>query len=257
MVSEHSPSYQSVARQLEALILDRTLPPGSRLPSERQLADRLAVSRPVIREALKSLRGKGIIDTQQGRGSFVSEMLPVAAATGPLQHLFKDHSRAVYDLLEVRELLEGQSAYYAALRGTTADRHQITKAYEAMEQADSGDSELDAKLDHEFHKAISEASHNPFLVYTLQSLSQLLLDSVLASVNNLYHRPEQRSMIAAHHKAIYSAVIDQKPDDARRAATMHIQEIYKSLETIEREDQRLIRAQHWSSLVDDRPAQDT
>ncbi len=252
-----NPSYQNVARRIEALILDRTLPQGSKLPSERQLAGRLNVSRPVVREALKELSGKGVIDTEQGRGSFVSDMLPNAATRGPLQHLFKDHTRAVYDLLEVRELLEGQSAYYAALRGTTADRYQITKAFEAMERPHPDDTEEDAKLDHKFHKAISEASHNPFLVFTLQSLSQLLLDSVLASVNNLYHRPEQRKMISSHHRQIYEAIINQEPSDAQNAATTHIREIRRSLESIEREEQRLIRARDWAGVVDKQPDLDT
>ena len=122
MISANDPFYQDVARQLEALILDRTLLPGSKIPSERQLAQRLSVSRPVVREALKELRGRGIIETQRGRGSFVSEMLPAASDQSPLRHLFRDHSRAVYDLLEVRELLEGQSAFYAALRLTPGSR---------------------------------------------------------------------------------------------------------------------------------------
>lgn len=81
MISANDPFYQDVARQLEALILDRTLLPGSKIPSERQLAQRLSVSRPVVREALKELRGRGIIETQRGRGSFFS--LWVALETSP------------------------------------------------------------------------------------------------------------------------------------------------------------------------------
>ena len=250
MISANDPFYQDVARQLEALILDRTLLPGSKIPSERQLAQRLSVSRPVVREALKELRGRGIIETQRGRGSFVSEMLPAASDQSPLRHLFRDHSRAVYDLLEVRELLEGQSAFYAALRLTPADRYRISKAYEAMDHSTSGeiDVNIEAKLDHNFHQAISEATHNPFLAYTLRSLSQLLLDSVITSVNNLYHRPEQRMMLSAQHHSIFVAIMDHKPDEARAAAVLHIQEIRKSLQAIEMENQRLERAGKWELI---------
>ena len=244
MISANDPFYQDVARQLEALILDRTLLPGSKIPSERQLAQRLSVSRPVVREALKELRGRGIIETQRGRGSFVSEMLPAASDQSPLRHLFRD------DLLEVREILEGQSAYYAALRLTPADRYRISKAYEAMDHSTSGeiDVNIEAKLDHNFHQAISEATHNPFLAYTLRSLSQLLLDSVITSVNNLYHRPEQRMMLSAQHHSIFVAIMDQKPDEARAAAVLHIQEIRKSLQAIEMENQRLERAGKWELI---------
>ena len=248
MIKSSEPYYQNVARQLESLILDRTLAPGKKLPSERQLAERFKVSRPVIREALKELRGRGVIETRQAQGSFVSEMLPSASASTPLRHLFNDHARAVFDLLEVRELLEGQSAYYAALRLTTADRYRITKAYEALSETTRGDPELDATLDHAFHQAISEATHNPFLVYTLKSLSQLLLDSVATSLRNLYHLPAQRSMLMKQHKEIYEAIVGKDAEQARFAAILHIQEIRLSLRAIELEEDRLVRARNWELL---------
>jgi GntR family transcriptional regulator, glc operon transcriptional activator len=249
VTSKKAPYYHEVARQLEALILDRTLPPGSRLPSERQLAQRLQVSRPVVREALKELRGRGVIETRLASGSFVSEMLPSAETQAPLRNLFRDHSRAIFDLLEVREILEGQAAYYAALRLTTADQYRITQSFEAMADAREGRVELDAQLDHAFHKAISEATHNPFLVHTLQSLSQLLLDSVLTSIDNLYHRPEQRQMLMDQHTAIYKAIVSKDPEAARDAATDHIQQIRHSLRAIESEEHRLLRAQQWQSVL--------
>jgi len=145
-------AYEKVARRLEELILDGTLPPGGKMPSERLLAARLNYSRPLIREALRELRGRGVIETHHGKGSFVAEMVAPTSTQGPLQHLLKDHSRVLYDLLEVRELLEGQAAYYAALRGTDEDRYRITKAFNAMEKPDSqgSDPQVNADLDHRF-----------------------------------------------------------------------------------------------------------
>jgi len=245
-----------VARRLELLILDGTLTPGKKIPSERQLAEKLGVSRPLIREALKELCGRGLVQTEHGRGSFVADMVPAVGQESPLAHLFKDHPRTLYDLLEVRELLEGQAAYLAAQRGTDEDFYRITQAFEAMEQTaelrDTGhcdEAQMDAKLDHTFHRAISEASHNPVLVHTLQSLSQLTLNSVLASVNNLYHRPEQRQQINRHHRQIYNAIISRQSDWAQKAATQHIREIYKQLQDIELQEQRLIRAEMWSKDI--------
>ena len=92
-------------------------------------------------------------------------------------------------------MLETEAARLAALRGTPADFILIKRRYEEMTAADAQD--LDpaarAKLDHAFHLAICEASHNPVLVNTLQSLTDLLLSSVFASVNNLYHREPLKS----------------------------------------------------------------
>jgi GntR family transcriptional activator of glc operon len=248
---KNTPIYQVVARRLELLILDGTLTPGKKIPSERQLAEKLNVSRPLVREALKELRGRGVIDTQHGRGSFVAEMVPSINENSPLAHLFKDHPRTLFDLLEVRELLEGQAAYLAAKRGTEQDFYRITEAYKILEQPhrDADEARSDAQHDHAFHRVISEASHNPVLVHTLQSLSQLTLNSVLASVNNLYHRPAQRQQIDRHHRQIYNAILSRQAARAQRAASNHIREIYKSLKDIEQEEERLVRAEIWSNDI--------
>jgi DNA-binding FadR family transcriptional regulator len=244
------PAYQEVARRLEELILDGTLPPGEKIPSERQLAERLKLSRPLIREALKELRGRGVIETHHGRGSFVAGMVLSDQGGNALNYLFRDHSRTLYDLLEVREILEGQAAYFAATRASDVDRYRISKAFEAMEVPDTkSEPNINANLDHDFHRTISEASHNPVLVHTLQGLSQLLLNSVLASVNNLYHRPEQKAKIIQHHREIYTAIMGRAPEKAREAASRHIREIRASLEEIEREEQRLVRAEIWAKEV--------
>jgi len=235
----------TVATQIEELILDGVIRPGELLPSERRLCDKLGVSRASLREGLKVLRGKGIIDTRQGRGSVVARLIP-PRDDSPLMHLFRDHPRTLYDLLEVRTLLEGESARLAALRGTPADRVIITRRYEEMVDYVRGAGEIDverlARFDHGFHLAICEASHNPVLVYTLQGLTDLLLSSVFASVKNLYHRPAPREQINRQHERLFRAVIDQDADLAREAALEHLTSIGDSLREIEAEDERLVRS---------------
>lgn len=241
----------SLARRLEQLILDGTLKSGKPIPSERQLAERLGVSRNILREALKELRGRGVIDTQHGRGSIVKGLVPNLEQGNALTYLFREHPRTLYDLLEVRELLEGRAAYLAADRGTEEDFHRITHAFEAMEQAgqESTDPVRSAQLDHAFHQTISEASHNPVLVHTLQSLMELMLNSVLASVNNLYHRETSKKQIDRHHRQIYNAVIGRQPDWAQKAATAHIRNVRERLLEIEQEEQRLDRSSDWEKLL--------
>lgn len=237
----------TISRRLEELILDGTLQPGDKVPSERQLAQRLSVSRPLVREALKELRGRGVIETRHGKGSFVVGMLKSIEDDAPLSRLYDSHPRLLYDLLEVRELLEGQAAMMAAERGTEKDFYKITKAYNAMNIPDVKlkDVTESAHLDHAFHRSIYEASHNPILVHTLQSLMQLMLDSVIASVSNLYHRDRQKQQIDRHHRQIFNAIIDRKPESAKKAAIEHIRNIRDRMLEIEREEQRLIRAQIW------------
>lgn len=233
-----------VAERIEHLILDGVLKVGQQLPSERSLSEKLGFSRSALREGLNVLRGRGIIETRQGKGSFVARMMGDAPAT-PLMHLFSDYPRTLYDLLEVRALLEGESARLAALRGTEADFIMITRRYEEMVAANGRDGvepQQHAHLDHAFHLAICQASHNPVLVQTLQSLTDLLISSVFASVNNLYHRPVQKRQIDRQHARLYRAVVDRLPEQARRAALDHIAGIRDNLQEIEAEEQRLVRA---------------
>lgn len=106
-----------VAERIERLIVDGVLKVGQALPSERRLVAKLGCSRSALREGLRALRGRGIIDTEHGRGSFVAD-LDRNADVSPLMHLFGSQPRTLYDLLEVRALLEGEAARLAALRGT-------------------------------------------------------------------------------------------------------------------------------------------
>ncbi len=88
-----------------------------------------------------------------------------------------------------------------------------------------------AQLDHAFHLAICQASHNQVLVFTLQSLTDLMFNSVFASVNNLYHRPQQKKQIHRQHARIYNAVLQRLPHVAQRAARDHVRTV-KRISTI-------------------------
>ncbi|MFK4448289.1 GntR family transcriptional activator of glc operon [Caballeronia udeis] len=232
-----------VAERIEQLIADGVLGAGQILPSERRLTDKLGVSRSALREGLKSLRARGIIETSQGRGSFVANLSAQSPPT-PLMHLLGSQPRTLYDLLEVRGFLEAESAGLAALRGTPADFAAITRHYNAMVAANGTDISASdhARLDHAFHLSICEASHNPVLVHTLSSLTDLMLSSVLASVNNLYHRQPQKQQIDRQHARLCNAVTGKLPEQARRAAGEHIRAVSTALKEIELEEQRLIRA---------------
>ena len=234
-----------VAERVERLIVEGVLKVGQALPSERRLVEKLGCSRSALREGLRVLRGRGIIDTEHGRGSFVADLTGQAGHT-PLMHLFSSQPRTLFDLLEVRALLEAESARLAALRATDVDRLLIRRRYEEMLAAHQAVEAIDARehahRDHAFHRAISEASHNPVLVHTLQSLSDLTLNTVFASVNNLYCRPAQKRQIDRQHARLYHAVMEQLPEQAQRAAREHIHGIRDSLREIEQEDQRLVRA---------------
>ena len=99
-----------------------------------------------------------------------------------------------------------------------------------------------ASLDHAFHQAIAKASHNPVLVHVLDSLKQLMLHSVQASVLNLSHRKAFKQQIDKHHRQIYHAVISRQDEWAQKAAMAHVKHVSDSLRQIEQEEKSIIRA---------------
>jgi len=239
--------------RLERLILDAGLAPGEKIPSERQLARRFGVSRAIVREALHELQGRGVIETRHGRGSFVASLIPArqdADGSSPLEQLYEGHPRTLYDLLEVREQLEGQAAYLAAERATPGDRHRITKAYRALEATDPLGN---AGPDHGFHQAIVEASHNPVLVHLLGGLKNMMLLTVQAAVANLNPQQEMRRTIERQHRQLFHAVLSAKPAAARRIATAHVRFVSTTLRKMEQQGAPVIRASTLSEAAS--PAQ--
>tara|TARA_R110002167_G_scaffold29013_9_gene97009 strand:+ start:2589 stop:3344 length:756 start_codon:yes stop_codon:yes gene_type:complete len=233
------PISHAIAHRLEQLILEGSLAPEQKIPSERQLAAKLGVSRTIIREALHELQGRGVIETRHGKGSFVADIVAEPNQESPLMQLFFGHSRTLYDLFEVREQLEGQTAGLAAQRASDKDQYQITRAFEAMEAANPL---TNAELDHAFHRSIAEASHNPVLVHVLNSLQSLMLHSVQASVLNLSHRKSFKQQIDKHHRQIFNAVISRQAQWAEKAAMAHVRHVSDSLRQIELQEKRIIRA---------------
>lgn len=232
---------REISYKLEHLILDGGLAPGQKMPSERQLVKRLGVSRSVIREALHELQARGVIETRHGKGSFVASIVPesnVRGADNPLMYLYQGHSRTLYDLLEVREQLEGQAAFLAAQRANNLDRHRLTKAFRALEDTDPLSN---ARPDHGFHLAIVEASHNPILVHILNGLKNMMLLTVQASVSNLNPREDMRRKIMRQHRQLYEAIMASKPDQARKIAMAHVCFVRKTMKDMEKEGDELLR----------------
>ncbi len=227
----------SIASKIEKMIADSELLPGQKIPSERQLCSRLNVSRSAVREALRELQARQLITTEQGKGSFVAEIIPQAKQS-PFLQLYFDHSRTLYDLYEVRQQLEGQAAELAAQRATQKDLYRISKAFEDMEQS-QGRSR--AHYDKAFHQAIAEASHNPVLIHVLASLEELIMHSVQASVSNLYHLKDTREQMNKHHRQIYQGIIKGNPKSAQKAAIAHVSFVSNCLQKFEQQGSNVIR----------------
>lgn len=212
----------TIANTLERMIVEGAFAAGERLPSERDLALNLDVSRPSLREALHKLQTRGLLETRHGGGTFVRNTLG-EQLTDPLADLFQRHPQAGVDFIELRKTLDGISAYYAALRGTAEDHAAISAKFDTMVAShDLDDPAVEAERDAEFHITIAEASHNLVLLQVMRGLLDLLRKDVVFNRNLLYSRPRARDRLLAQHRAIHDAIVAGDPEAARDAAHAHM-----------------------------------
>lgn len=187
---------------------------GQALPSERHLVTKLGYSRSTLCEDLRALRGRGITDTKHGRGSFVVG-LDRNADANPLIRLFDSQPCTLYDLPEVHALLEDEIARLAVLRGTETGFTLLARRYEetfaSHEETQPIDPRERVRRGHTLHRTINGVSHNPMLVYTLQSFSEPLLNTIFTSVNNPCRRPPQKRQIDRRYAHLYAAPYERQP----------------------------------------------
>lgn len=230
----HSRTADEVVHQIEVLVLEGILRVGDRLPGERELAKQFDVSRPILREALKVLEGRGLLKTQHGGGTFVADVIG-QVFTQPVMELIARHQKATLDYLEYRREVEGVTAALAARRATEADKALLTRIVTAMKEAHQKDDfEEEAEIDVEFHNAIGECAHNIILLHTLRSCYRLLSGGVFYNRALVYNLPGARDQLLAQHIAIYDAVMAADPDAAHRAAQAHIDFISRAMTDAER-----------------------
>lgn len=239
----HSRTADAVIDQIERLILQGILRPGARLPAERDLAKKVDVSRPILRDALKILEERGLLTSHHGEGTFVADVIGTVFSD-PVVNLIRRHPPAVADYLEFRKEVETMTAAFAAQRATDADKEILTRLFQAMEAAHKHENFAEeAALDVEFHHSIGECAHNIVLLHTLRACYQLLADGVFYSREHLYGYPGSRDKLLEQHRTIYQAVVDGDADAAGKAACAHIAYV----ESIMREVQR---ASQWHEVAE-------
>lgn len=230
----HGRTADDVVSQIELLVLDGVLRVGDRLPGERELARRLDVSRPILREALKSLEDRGLIAARHGGGTYVADIVGTVF-TQPMAELVAKHRKATVDYLEYRREIEGIAAEWAALRATEEDHALLSGILAAMEEAHGReDFEEEARLDIEFHTAIGDCAHNVILLHTLRSCYRLLADGVFFNRTMIYALPGVRTDLLSQHRAIHDAVLAADGIAARKASRAHIDYVAAAIEKAER-----------------------
>ncbi len=220
---------QGVVRQIESLILRGLLRPGDRLPSERDLSEKMGVSRPSLREALADLQERGLLVSKAGAGVYVADVLG-GAFSPALVTLFATHDVAVFDYLDFRRDMESLAAERAARHGSDTDLQVIDAIFKKMEAAHQKRNPADeAALDAEFHLAIVEASHNVILLHMMRSMFELLREGVFYNRSVMFKQRMTRDSLLDQHKAINDALQARDPAAARAAVESHMSYVRQAL----------------------------
>ena len=219
----------AIASTLERRILEGSLKPGDRLPPERELAADLGVSRPSLREAIQKLASKGMVQSRQGGGTYVTDALE-SSFFDPWQEMVGNHPNLREDILEFRRMLEGQAAEWAAERATDADQQRLDQAFNVLSTSFEGDNtDKRSEADIAFHQAVGDAAHNVLIGHLSGALLRLMHDNIRLNLGELKSVPAASRLLMTQHAAIYNAIRERKPQAARAAAETHIDFVRETL----------------------------
>jgi GntR family transcriptional repressor for pyruvate dehydrogenase complex len=210
---------QRVVAGLKDKILAGDLPPGHKLPSEAELIDEYGVSRTVVREAVTRLRAEGLVETFQGRGSFVLAIPEPTSFTVESAAIRTHHD--VLDMIDFRLGIECEAAALAAARVNTAAADKLREALDAFVAAPAEDQ---VEADFGFHRAVAAASGNRFYVDLLDSLGPMVIMLGRTRLGDAYSLTDAGHVdrVRREHDNVAAAIVAGDPDVARAAMRVHL-----------------------------------
>lgn len=221
--SRHPGRAEDIMRSLETALLDGSYPAGSRLPSERQLAEEFGVSRNTVREAIQRLEARSLLRVKAGAGVYATSHLR-GGQSSPWNQLLSDHPALRRDILEFRRVLEGATAYFAAQRATDADKQKLRELLAELEAARiRGDMNAEASADARLHEAIALASHNVMFLHLQTSMISMLREHITVYGLGLRQQDAVVSdQLFLQHKNVCDMICAGRSEEARTAMQAHI-----------------------------------
>jgi GntR family transcriptional regulator, transcriptional repressor for pyruvate dehydrogenase complex len=216
---------ERITSQISDAIVSGRLKPGDRLPPERELAEQFGVSRTVVRDAIKMLSGRGVLQVRRGAGIFVATAEETAMGRlGQLANVLPLQGAGLRDLFDVRKVLEAQGAEWAAqrrsahhverLRGIVEDAHRYAEDLTVLSERDA-----------QFHVAVAEASQNLVLVRVMFTLLDLLAAARRESLS-IPGRPE---LSLSQHENVLREIEARDPEAARLAMLEHLSSVEQAI----------------------------
>jgi GntR family transcriptional repressor for pyruvate dehydrogenase complex len=219
-IVQSSRLYEQIVEQIEQSVQKGDLKPGDQLPAERELAEQFGVSRTAVREAVKALREKGLVEAYPGKGTFITN-----GSSNPMRQSLDRMMRsaqvdATSSLVEVREILEPEIAALAAVRATDENLNSLREAVAVMDAAKRDpDAYIEADLD--FHLELAEAAANPLILSLIDSIIGVLREQRMR-IFEVDGGPDRGQY---HHKKILEAMEHQDAQGAREAMRAHLRQV--------------------------------
>jgi GntR family transcriptional repressor for pyruvate dehydrogenase complex len=212
--------YEQIVQQVEDSIHKGVLKPGDQLPPERELAQQFGVSRTAVREAVKALHEKGLVEAYPGRGTFITDGTSYSMRQSLDRMVKVGQAEGSAFLAEVRAILEPEIAALAATRADTEDLSSMREQVAVMDGAcKDPDAFIEADLD--FHLALAEAAANPIILSLIDSIVGLLREQRMG-IFQVEGGPERGQH---HHKKILKAIELRDPTGAREAMKAHLVQV--------------------------------
>lgn len=212
--------HEDVVHYIEEKMLQQQLVPGDRLPPERELASMLGVSRSALRQALKVLRSKGLIDVRVGDGTYTAGKVD-SLIVSPMADILKQHRKQVVDPIEVRKLLEPQLAKLSAGRASPDDILELERLVHVQTTEIETKGNFSTDHDLAFHRCIAKSTGNSIVVTVIESTLKLLEESRHITLST----PVGAQLSLAGHIRILNAIRSKNPDKSYDAMNQHLEDL--------------------------------
>ena len=207
-----------VYKQLVSLITKGQFKPGQKLPSERDMAVELGVSRQSLREAIHRAKMEGLIEVKQGGGTFVISSFKENLKP-PLSIFLEQQVENIFEFLEIRKVIEGWCAEKSATTAKPADLKEMRKILKKMEKAKLSDTMWE-KADLNFHASIAAATHNLVAMHVMEGLKDSF--HTYFRVKKFSTKPERKDQLLKQHLDLFEAISERRPQKAKLKMLEHL-----------------------------------
>lgn len=223
--------YEQVIEQIQNNIMNGTFKKGDKLPSERDLSEKMGVSRTSIREALRVLETMGVVESRQGEGNFICSNIEKSLLQ-PLSMMFKLNEGSWNDIFELRNILEIECARLSALRATDLDCRELVSIINDMEKETLGENRLNilVDLDKKFHNNLSNISKNYLiesLFITTSNLFEKFIEDARYKIIS-YDCSNRSTDLLIQHKNICEAIIKKDENAAAESMRKHMKYVIEN-----------------------------